>query len=241
MKIQAKSGGNFETHPETSALIHACIVDVTQPKPVQTEWGVKEKFKIVYESELKDSQGRHFALFSQGYTPSLHEKAALRKDLKKILGRDLTEAEAKEGIELEDLIGKPVQVLVAHEQHDGKTYARIAHLQPDKTDAPHKPSGGFTRERDREAKNAGGATANRTGSGDSAREDWSKVKVHVGKFAGIELGQLDPESADKLWTNWLPTFDANQKPTADDKRLAAALRESRDMVLEALNPAPAAY
>lgn len=239
MKVQGKSGGNYETHPPSDGLIHACIVDITAPKEVQTEFGAKMKFKIVYESEMKDSQGRNFILFSPGYTPSLHEKASLHKDLKKIFGRNLTADEVKDGIELEDLVGRPVQVLVTNEEHQGKVYARIGHIQPDKTATPHTPSGTFKREKDREAQ--AGATANRAGSGESAREDWSKVKVHVGKFAGIELGQLDPDAADKLWINWLPTFKDNKKPTADDRRLAAALEESRSMVLEALNPAPAAY
>lgn len=232
MNIKPKSSGNYETHPPTSQMIHACIVDITGLKTVQTDYGPKEKFKIVYESEMQDSQGRHFILFSPGYTPSLHEKASLRKDLRKILDRDLTPAEQKDGIELEDLMGLPVQILVSNETNNGKTYARIAHIQPDKSGSPHIASGTFRRERDREG---AGSNGSRTGSGESERQEWAKVKVHVGKFAGIELGQLDVAAADKLWTNWLPTFKENAKPSADDKRLAAALEQSRSMVLDELN------
>jgi hypothetical protein len=50
------------------------------------------------------------------------------------------------------------------------------------------------------------------------------VKVHVGKFAGMELRDLQIEDITKLASNWLPTHEANKKPSADDKRLAAALK-----------------
>jgi hypothetical protein len=49
------------------------------------------------------------------------------------------------------------------------------------------------------------------------------VKVHVGKYTGIELRELNPEAVQTLAEKWLPTAKANAKPTADDRRLIAAL------------------
>src|SRR5262249_299183 len=49
------------------------------------------------------------------------------------------------------------------------------------------------------------------------------VKVHVGKYKGIELRDLNVEAVQGLAEKWLPTAKANAKPSADDKRLIAAL------------------
>jgi hypothetical protein len=53
--------------------------------------------------------------------------------------------------------------------------------------------------------------------------DHGAVKVHVGKYKGIELRDLNLEAVQALCEKWLPTAKANAKPTADDKRLIAAL------------------
>ena len=53
--------------------------------------------------------------------------------------------------------------------------------------------------------------------------DHGAVKVHVGKYTGIELRDLNPEAVQALVEKWLPTAKANAKPTADDRRLIAAL------------------
>ena len=45
----------------------------------------------------------------------------------------------------------------------------------------------------------------------------------MGKYKGLELRDLAPEQVQALVENWLPTAKANAKPTADDKRLMAAL------------------
>ena len=49
------------------------------------------------------------------------------------------------------------------------------------------------------------------------------MKIHVGRCKGLEVRDLAPEQVQALITNWLPTAKANAKPTADDKRLIAAL------------------
>ena len=57
----------------------------------------------------------------------------------------------------------------------------------------------------------------------SGTPDHASVKVHVGRCKGLELRDLSPEQVQALVTNWLPTAKANAKPTADDRRMIAAL------------------
>ncbi len=49
------------------------------------------------------------------------------------------------------------------------------------------------------------------------------MKVHVGKYQGHELRDLSLEAVKALVEKWLPMGKALVKPTADDKRLIAAL------------------
>ena len=45
----------------------------------------------------------------------------------------------------------------------------------------------------------------------------------MGKCKGLEVRDLSPEQVGALIANWLPAAKSNAKPTADDKRLVAAL------------------
>lgn len=234
MKLSEKKGGEFNPHPETEGTVKAVIVDVTPTKKVQSEFGEREVFRVVYETEVTDDDGKRFCVWSRGYTPSLNEKANFRKDVKKILGRDLTQAELDE-FDTEGLVGMGVKIIVQHEEgKDGKTYSQISFLGPDKDKTPLKPSGKYTRVKDRPDRDSGGESAggDRAGyrkapaaSEDEGRAGWQKCKVHVGKHAGVDLGDLSEDAVKALIDKWLPVHQANAKPKADDKRLAAALTE----------------
>ena len=52
------------------------------------------------------------------------------------------------------------------------------------------------------------------------------MKVHVGKHAGLDLGDLDQGAVEALVTRWLPDAMANPKPLKADRELIAALREA---------------
>ncbi len=238
MKLSEKKGGDFTPHPETDNLVKAVIVDRTPLKKVQSEYGEREVFRIVYETEVTDDDGKRFCIWSRPYTPSLNEKANLRKDLKKILGRDLTELELADpdkvpggGFDPDALIGHGVRLMVGHEEgKDGKMYAVITAITPDKDKTPLKPSGKYVRVQDRENKGEGsGESASYrkapAAQEDEGRQDWQKVKVHVGKHAGVDLGDLPEDAVQALVEKWLPKHRENAKPKADDKRLAAALEQ----------------
>jgi len=237
MKLSEKKGGDFQPHPESEGTIKAVIVDVTPLKKVQYEFGERDVFRLVYESEMTDDQGTRYCIWSRSYTPSINEKANFRKDVKKIMGRDLTAAELDE-FDTEGLIGLGVKIIVQHEEgKDGKTYAVLSFIGPDKDKSKLKPSGKYTRVKDRPEKTDGASGGGQAGyrkspaaTEDEGRADWQKTKVHVGKHSGVDLGDLDEEAVGALITNWLPAHEKNAKPKADDKRLAAALCEVGELL-----------
>jgi len=53
--------------------------------------------------------------------------------------------------------------------------------------------------------------------------DLGATKIHVGKCKGLEVRDLSPEQVGALIGHWLPAAKANAKPSADDRRLIAAL------------------
>jgi hypothetical protein len=84
------------------------------------------KCRIVWQvAETKDD-GKPFIVQKQ-YTASLHEKAALRKDLESWRGRPFTKQEA-EGFDVETLIGVPCLLNVQHVERNGATYANVVSL-----------------------------------------------------------------------------------------------------------------
>ena len=217
MRIKTNSG-NFQPCPEYTGS--AVCVDVTPLKTVQTQYGPKEKFRFVYEiGETKDD-GTPWCVWSAPFTPSYHENSALRPFLKKWMGREMTPEEAKE-FDLESLLGRPAHITVIHEHSDGEVYANIALIQPDKSAQPLKPSGKFVRMKDRPPKDGNGYR--RAEPASDSGGDLLATKIHVGRCKGLEVRDLSPEQVNALITNWLPTAKANAKPTADDKRLIAAL------------------
>lgn len=235
MKLSEKKGGDFTPHPETEGTVKAVIVDVTPLKKVQSEYGEREVFRIVYETEVEDDDSKRFCIWSRPYTPSLNEKANFRKDVKKIMGRDLTQAELDE-FDTEGLMGLGVKIIVQHEEgKDGKNYSVISFIGPDKDKTPLKSSGKYTRVKDRPDKpeGSGDQASYRkapNAAEDEGRQPWQKCKVHVGKHAGVDLGDLDEDGVKALLEKWLPVHQANAKPKADDKRLAAALAEVAELL-----------
>jgi len=216
MKLSEKKNSNFTPHPETDGPIKAVLVDITDLKKRVTQYGEKDEFRLVFETEVMDEENdRRFCIWSRGYTPSLNEKAALRKDLKKLMGRELTAAELGE-FDLEALIGHGVKLIIQHETKDDRTYANISFMAPDK-DKALKPSGKYTRIRDREVEGEGNSEAKAEESG------WEKVTVHIGKYKGKLLGEVDEAGVATLIEKWLPKAKADGK--AEDAPLAAALTE----------------
>ena len=62
---------------------------------------------------------------SKTYTMSLHEKSALRKDLRAWRGREFTDEELA-GFDLVNILGKACLIQIVHVENNGKTFANIA-------------------------------------------------------------------------------------------------------------------
>tara|TARA_R100000027_G_scaffold54802_4_gene43919 strand:+ start:13670 stop:14428 length:759 start_codon:yes stop_codon:yes gene_type:complete len=245
MKLSYKSGGNFEPCPEYTG--RAVCVDVTPLQHQQSQYGDRQVFKLVFEVEEKREDGTPFCVWSRPYTPSLNEKANLRKDLRKWMGRDLNAQELQE-FDTESLLGKPAFVIVTHsEGNNGETYANIDAILPHKEmhGSPLQPSGKYVRKKDREDKQSssenGKGAAYRSAekvkdsdTGESAgRVDWMTTEVHVGKHAGVQLGDLDADAVEALLKHWMPAYTQLEKPKAADKRLASALEQAKEALAEA--------
>ncbi len=235
MIISANSGGKeFAPCPEYTG--RAVCVDVTPLKEYETQHGVKQKFKLAFEIDLQDESRdpvQPWVVFTKPMRPSLHEKAALTKFLKDWFGRKLTDTENK-GLDLESLLGRPANLVIGHQQsEDGsKTYANIKLIMPHKSGEALKSSGLWVRLQDRPAKDGstqateGGDTSYRKTSGSQENQeetDLSKTKVHVGKHKGVELREMTEEAIGALIEHWLPKTKAQEKTTADDRRLIKAL------------------
>jgi hypothetical protein len=230
MKL-SKNNKSFEPCPEFSG--QAVVVDVTPLKKVETAYGPKETFKLVFETPLLREDGTPCCVWSRGFTPSLHEKAAFAQFLRKWLGRALTAAEEAE-FDTESLLGKTAEITVVHEEgKTGETYANIALIRPDKTGKAMKPSGKFKRVKDREqTSGTPDAEYRRTEQADDAGDagdstDWRRTKVHIGKHKGLDLGDLDTTAVTALIERWLPEVKSKSKLLADDRRLIAALEAAQ--------------
>lgn len=230
MKINTNNS-NFEPCPEYTG--RAVCVDCTPPKKQQSKFGERDVFKVVFETTIERGDGSRFCAWSRNFTPTLNEKANLRKFLRGWYGRDLTKSEL-DSFDTESLIGTTAQIVVVHEHKDGETYANIVACTPDKATEPLKPSGKFVRMKDRPLKDQSGATPPGDGAGGgggyrraqqpaSDGDDLGATKIHVGRCKALELRDVAPEQVKALIDNWLPSAKASDKKTADDKRLIAAL------------------
>src|SRR5215475_5593205 len=152
LKAKIKNNSSkFEPCPEYTG--RAVCVDCTPLKKQQSQYGEREVFKLVFETELEREDGSRFCAWSRNFTPTLNEKSNLRKFLRGWFGRDLSRVEL-DGFDTESLIGKTAQIVVVHETKDGETYANIVACTPDKSQEPLRPSGKYTRVQDRPSKTA---------------------------------------------------------------------------------------
>lgn len=219
MKLSEKKNSTFTPHPETEGPIKGVIVDITDLKKRVTQYGEKEEFRFVIETECMDEDNdRRFCIWSRGYTPSLNEKAALRKDLKKMMGRELTAAELEE-FDVECLIGHGVKLIIQHEHKDDRTFANISFIALDKDKSTLKPSGKYKRIKDRYQD--GGADNKQ--DAEPAASGWETVTVHIGKYKGKRLADVDETGVASLIEKWLPKAKAEGK--AEDAALVEALTE----------------
>lgn len=134
-------GGDFKRVP---AGVHVArcfsLVDLgTQLTSGQYGEKMQHKIRIGWELFGEDEEGKPLTILSDGkempltisksYTVSLHEKAALRKDLAAWRGKDFTDEEAK-AFDVSKLLGAYCMVNVTTSETNGVTYTNVAGLTP---------------------------------------------------------------------------------------------------------------
>jgi hypothetical protein len=129
MAIVAKaSGANFIPAP-TGAHSAVCV-DVVDLGMLEVAFGGKKKtqhkIRIVWQIAEVMADNRPF-IVQKRYTLSLHEKAALRKDLESWRGREFTATEL-EGFDVETVIGVACLLNVIQQKKDSSTYANVTSI-----------------------------------------------------------------------------------------------------------------
>lgn len=129
MPIIAKaSGENYVLCPSGTHV--AVCVDIVDLGIIETDYnGEKKKqhkIRVIWQVEDLQDNGKPFTA-SKRYTNSLHEKAALRKDLESWRGQPFTAREL-EGFDLENLLSIPAMLNIIHASKDGKVYDNVASI-----------------------------------------------------------------------------------------------------------------
>lgn len=128
MIITTDSSSNFTPCPAGTFLARCCrIIDLgTQSTEYQGEVKPAHKALITFEVTDPDTftdSGGCFTV-SKRYTASLHEKAALRRDLEAWRGAKFSDAELQR-FDLASVLGKTCLLSIVHVDKDGKTFANI--------------------------------------------------------------------------------------------------------------------
>lgn len=91
---------------------------------VETSYGTKDKFRVVFQTQQKGKDGS-FLEVRQNFNKSLHEKAAFVKFLKSM------KINPGAAFTPDDLIGTKLQIVVEHsDPKDGKVFANISSYLP---------------------------------------------------------------------------------------------------------------
>jgi hypothetical protein len=129
----------------------AVLADVIDLGEVRTTFGMKEKVRLIFLVQQRDSEGKHIAV-ACSYNKTLYEKSNLCKAVKTILGRD-----PEDTFHLETLLGANVRLVLDHHAYDGRTFAGIvAILRPRKGDPTFVVPAEFVRAKDRQNGGNGG-------------------------------------------------------------------------------------
>lgn len=131
MAILAKENGkDFKKVPPgahfaiCNMVVDCGLQEGFQKKPqhkIYLRWEVPDE-RVSYEKDGETIEGP--CSIGRFYTLSLSDKANLRKDLENWRGKTFTAEELK-GFDIENVLGKPCQIMVTHESDNGKTYANV--------------------------------------------------------------------------------------------------------------------
>ena len=137
MAIVAKGvQGDFEIAP--AGLYPAIVSGIKDLGVLSGDFGEHHKIRVFFQLDDRGPSGRRFSVHNI-YTLSLHPKSKLTEMVIVLLGRELTDKEKLEGLDLESLIGKCCQAQIFHKA--GKTGAIFPNIK-----ALHPAPKGFSME-----------------------------------------------------------------------------------------------
>lgn len=122
-------GGDFKPAPAGShpAICYRVIDLGTQRKVFNGEESFKRQVRIWWELHGEDclnDDGKPL-IYSEPYTLSAHEKAALRKHLEAWRGKQFTQAELAE-FDMKSLLGRPCLLNLVHKESNGNVYCNLS-------------------------------------------------------------------------------------------------------------------
>jgi len=137
MRAETSGSGDFE-NPKEGVTVGRCyrIVDLgTQEQKYQGNVNYKRQILVSFELPLltMELDGEKIPMaISKKYTLSFNGKASLRKDMEAWYGKKFNDKdiEASGGFDPTKILGKPGQILIEHNESQGKTYANVAGLMP---------------------------------------------------------------------------------------------------------------
>ena len=155
MPIVAKSSGSSFVPAPAGVHVGVCVdvvdlgvLEVTYNKQTKKQ----HKIRIVWQIAEDMQDGKPY-ICQKRYTLSLHEKAALRKDLESWRGRAFTDEELK-GFDVETILNVGCLLNVIHENKGGDIFANVTSIMrlPKGMHAPTQRD--YVRVIDREPKQA---------------------------------------------------------------------------------------
>lgn len=132
MPIYASAGSGTKFQPAPTGAHAAVCCDIVDLGIVETTWqGVTKKkhmIRLVWQIAEPRDDGKPYLVMGR-YNLSLHENAALRRDLEGWRGRPFTEAELHQ-FDVENVLDKPCMLNLVHRVSKGETYANVAAIMP---------------------------------------------------------------------------------------------------------------
>lgn len=128
MVVLKESVGDFEPISEGihKGVCFASIDLGTQKVEFQGEIKYQRKIRLSFESHDQMRDDGQPMVISKDFTYSLFQNAALVKTL-----NPWVKDELKDGFDTDDLVSRPCQFLVEHEQsHEGRIYAKLTKVMP---------------------------------------------------------------------------------------------------------------
>ncbi len=117
----------------------------------RSETKKQRKIVVWFQFGQVDDDGNRY-LIGQRFTLSMHEKANLRKFLEAWRGKPYTEDQAREGVDVENMIGVPALLQTATNDRE---YANVTAIMRLPKDMPVIEVQSYTRHKDRDLVEAG--------------------------------------------------------------------------------------